>query len=582
MQATASLQTDWAKTSLGWQERNLKIINKKSQLVPLRHNAAQLILYNARQLQRERGYPVRIIIVKARQKGLSTGEAADTFEDINRNSNRHACLISMDTDGTDKVFRMTKVFQQEMPADKKRPTEHSNRKEIIYSRPHRSSILCQTAGKDVLGRGGTTERIHATEVAFWRNAEKQLSTVFQEVPKTADTSIVLESTGCGRTGAFYNRYLTAVKQSSNKDYNGFIPIFVPWFVDNEYSMPLPEGYRLELYADHEYYGDEVLLSRKFNLTKEQIYWRRWIIVNDFDKDLTWFLQEYPCTWREAFQGTGRNFFLQSVLVNWEKLCARGRTVLLSSRNEPVDVAQRKNCWRVWKLPREGEYVLGVDTQEGKQSDPDDPKSDYDWHAAVMFSRDSGEIVAIYHGQGDQHELGEQCLRAARFYNNAWIAPEVPNGMVVLDVLKQNNYENIYRTQRHDYQQATEDTPDMGWRTTQITRPKMLEDLKQAVNKNEIRTYSIDLVDEMREFQRDKNGEPCHPAGGHDDLIFGTAIALQLHKRLPYKPKPYEYAQTVDIVEDKSKPLNELARARVVDTWEPGGGEDDDEGFLYTE
>jgi len=47
----------------------------------LRHNKAQHILHNAKQKQRDLGCPIRIIIVKARQKGLSTGEAADTFEE---------------------------------------------------------------------------------------------------------------------------------------------------------------------------------------------------------------------------------------------------------------------------------------------------------------------------------------------------------------------------------------------------------------------------------------------------------------------------------------------------------------------
>jgi len=81
VQATASLQNDWLTTSVGWQERNLKIINKEAALVSLRHNKAQHILHNAKQKQRDLGCPIRIIIVKARQKGLSTGEAADTFEE---------------------------------------------------------------------------------------------------------------------------------------------------------------------------------------------------------------------------------------------------------------------------------------------------------------------------------------------------------------------------------------------------------------------------------------------------------------------------------------------------------------------
>ena len=50
----------------------------------------------------------------------------------------------------------------------------------------------------------------------------------------------------------------------------------------------------------------------------------------------------------------------------------------------------------------------------------------------------GEIVAVYLGRGGQSDIGQQAVLAAKWYNSAWIAPELPMGMVVLDVLRESS------------------------------------------------------------------------------------------------------------------------------------------------
>ena len=78
MQQTQTKITD--TTSLGWQYNNLKIVNKAGETVKLDHNIAQLRIHNTKRLQLMRDLPVRLIVLKARQEGVSTGEAADMFE----------------------------------------------------------------------------------------------------------------------------------------------------------------------------------------------------------------------------------------------------------------------------------------------------------------------------------------------------------------------------------------------------------------------------------------------------------------------------------------------------------------------
>lgn len=578
MQATASLQADWAKTSLGWQERNLKIIDKDAEMVPLKHNKAQLILHNAKQKQRDLGCPIRIIIAKARQKGLSTGEAADTFEDINRHQNRHACLISMDIDGTDKVFRMTKIFQQEMPPDTKLPTDHSNRKEILYTPPHRSSILCQTAGKEVLGRGGTTHRVHATEVAFWGHAEKQLASLFQEVPKTPDSSIVIESTAFGTTGAFHSRYLKAIEKVRAKDYSGFIPLFVPWFIDDEYSMPLPKGYRLKPEKDHEYFGDERFLVEKYGLTQEQLYWRRWTIQNDFDNDLSWFWQEYPSTWREAFQGTGRMVFNVHDLDIMERNCKPPEANIEFYEDENTGkvkyrpVNRRANCWSVWKWPQSNHsYVCFGDVAEGVLSDVNDSRSEPDRSVAAILDRNDFDVPMTYYGRPDTIEFADQMILGAKFFNYAWASPEMNSiGQSILDAFKRADYPFIYSREHKEETVQREDSKKLGWKTTRLTKKPMIADLQKVAQEHELTVYDIRFIEEMRVFIWNPQGKPQAEVGEHDDCVITLAGLIQLHQRCPFN-EDTSWADEID------KPERPIAVMGAID---PDDDEEDVLDLMY--
>ena len=537
-----SLVKAYEQTSLGWQQSNLKIITKAAKLVSLVHNRAQLKIHNTKQLQITRGLPVRIIICKARQRGVSTGEEADMFEDINRKQNRHGCVISADIDSTNKVFSMCKTFQEEMPSGSARKIKHSNRKEISYVSPHRSSILCQTAGKEVLGRGGTTQRVHATEVAFWARAEQQLFGLLQEVPLLPDTCVSLESTSFGTTGEFHDRYWIAVDRlrRNPEDYNGYLPIFLSWQDDPEYQMALPRGHVLEPYVDHEIYGAEQHLIRRWNLSPEQLYWRRYKIDNDFKRDLSRFMQEFPSTARESFQGTGRMVFLPSKIDYLEKRCHKPiANIEFYEEDGNVkyrNVLRTQNCWSIWAWPeRDHEYCQFGDVAEGKASDKDDPRSGSDRSVSIVLDRNAFRLPAVYYGRPDTVQFGDQMLQAARFFNWAWSTPEMNGiGQSVLDTFKRADYPYVYQREKKEDSDNTEDTDLMGWRTTTRSRKPMIADLITEVHKDNCELHIMDqrIINEMRTFIVNGDGKEEHDSGEWDDTILSLAGVLQLHKRCP--------------------------------------------------
>lgn len=561
MQGQDSTKNLFQRSSLGWQQSYLKIINKRSQLVSLNHNIPQLKVHNTIQLQKSRGLPIRIIELKARQMGLSTYAEADNFEDTYRNANRHACVVSADIDSTDKVFKMCRTFYQELPVNMQMLLDKSNRKLIQYAPPHRSSILCQTAGKEVLGRGGTTHRIHATEVAFWRNAEEQMLGLLQEVPKNLDaianTSVVIESTACGVGGYFHNKYWESVERlkKNQEDYNGFLPVFLPWYIFPEYRMRLPDYMEkpLILINDEPYCEldtDGYYRSFGVQLTDEQWFWRRYTIDNDCGGDLSKFKQEYPGTAREAFQSTGKMIFPSVLLDKHEQVCRKPVATIefieLGNRIRPENVLRHHDCWKIWRWPESNhEYIVYGDVCEGLLADPNDPKSDPDFHAAGILDRNTFELVATFHGRCDTIPYGEQMVRAARFYNYAWASPEVNScGLAVLNEFKRVNYPKIYQRLTKEEEGVEQESVRLGYKTTVLNRKPGIEQLKQVLKDSDIIIYDKAIIDELRVFVN-KNGKPVAENGYHDDFVMMLVGIIQLHLHCSLGDTDIEQENTAD-------------------------------------
>jgi hypothetical protein len=497
------------------------------------------------QLQKFAGLPVMLIILKARQEGVSTYIEACIFEHINRKENRHGCIASMDQDSTNKVFRMCEIFQDEMPTAVKRSTDRASAKEIRYTEPHRSSMLCQTAGKKALGRGGTTQYVHATEVAFWANADTQLLGLLNEVPEgVPDTMIVQESTANGIGGAFHDEYWRAVKRlrKNSKDYAGYLPVFLPWQIFPEYQTPLPREWKGELRIDRavlDYFEERKAAGIEF--TPEQMYFAALKIQNRCGGSIDRFKQEYPSTAREAFLSSGRMVFNILNLDKMERWCRAPVANIEFFRADSGKVKFRhvnrtENCWAVWKYPIKNHgYVVFGDVAEGLLSDPKDVKSDPDRSVAVVLDRISFDTPMVYYGRPETIEYGDQMVMCSEFFNYAWSSPEVNSiGQSVLDTYKRADYQYIFNREHKEETEVTEASKKLGWKTTTKTRKPMIADMQKVVNEGELIIYDVRIIDEMRLFIWNMQGKPEGQAGENDDCVIAISGAVQLHQRCPHQ------------------------------------------------
>jgi len=521
--------------------------------------------------QWSRGIPARICILKARQLGMSTWTEALGFSEVFHRPNWEAIAVSKDDKSTNTIFRMTQLFQEEMVTEgTNKSTKASNAREIQFSAPHRSRFSCATAGSKGVGRSERIHFLHASEVAFWENAAEQLAGLYQVVPKNPRTCIVLESTANGVGGAFYDTFMNAVDRMRRdiNDLYGYVPVFLPWQDFSEYRVEPPKSFEPSY--------EERRIQAQYDLTDSQVFWRH-LKLDELNGDEALFKQEYPSTALEAFQSSGNPIFSQDMIRYQQKRLRGGFNCIFLSDDEYDRVDRAFNCWTLASEPKKGhQYSIGADTMEGRISDVGDVKSKLDCDGAVIFDRTDQRVVGIWRGRGDQGELGEQVYYAGIFYNEAWIAPEIPAGMTLLKVLKDRGYRNIFNRQIHDDRIDVSDSEVLGWRTTLVTRNFMVTDFLGVLRDKGIQVTFSEILDEMRTFIRDKQGKAIHMPGKHDDLLFALMIAIQVHSRCPL-----DHAELPAYTENEEDGRYEthLARTGAID---PGPDYDSWDDQEYTE
>jgi hypothetical protein len=279
-------------------ERCLKIRAKSGELVPLVFNGVQVYVDQKLDEQAKEKGRVRALVLKARQEGLSTYIGARYYHEVIHRRGCHCYILTHDQDATNNLFGIVDRFQRNNKPGIGPRVGAANAKELFFPGLD-SGYRVATAGAKAAGRGSTVQLFHGSEVAHWPNARDHMAGAVQQVPDLEGTEIVLESTAAGIGGEFHERWQQA--EAGDGDYRA---IFVPWFWSLEYQRAPPLGF--ELNDEEEDYG------RLYGLNLDQLAWRRAKMAELRDPAL--WAQEYPATAAEAFQATGHDAFIPSMLV----------------------------------------------------------------------------------------------------------------------------------------------------------------------------------------------------------------------------------------------------------------------------
>ena len=545
--------------------QNLRVRSKTGSLVPMFTDNApadvqgvyrcQFDLLRLMTRQADAGLPIRIIILKARQLGMSTVSEGLNFALAYNNAQTRAFVCAHNDASSTVLFQKNQMFEMEL-AKPKKVKRYSSKKEIVWKGPHYSQVQVDTAGNATIGKGDTISVLHCSEVAFWDNQAESLLSVLQAVPNRPNTIVVLESTANGVGDEFYKRWQVAWNKfrDNPEDLTGYLPLFLSW-TDNpeEYSMQVPDNYNWGEMDDAE------CVLRDAGTTDEQMYWRRRTLLDQCGGDITRFMQEYPSTPEESFRETGSRV-IPGVITKYHRktACKPGKFVSLAWKDEKHDAViptvfdrHRPGLWRVWMDPNQDhDYAIGADVMEGELADKQDDKSERDLHAIEVLDRASLEQVAEFDGRCDGDILTEELLKGAYWYNRAYLCPEInKSASMIISSIRNNTYSRVYqRGGPPDTWADIMSSTKIGYRTDVQSRNWLIDYWMAAIRKDEIdeyehcpTIYSERVVDQEETFVYDKNGKKGHRTGCHDDHLFAMMLAWVAHLRCPRTSVPRHIA-----------------------------------------
>ena len=325
----------------------LKIRSKDGQIQPFELNRAQLYIHAKLEEQRNRTGKVRAVILKGRQQGCSTLVGGRFYHQVIHRHGTQAFILTHAMDATQNLYKMAQRYYENTPTLIKPEVTTSNAKELIFGKLD-SGYKLGTAENQATGRSSTIQLLHGSEVAFWAHASEHAKGIFQAVPNAPNTEIILESTANGVGNFFHQMWQKAESGESE-----FIAIFVPWYWQDEYILPVPDNFTMSI--------EEERLAEQYHLTDEQIMWRRNKIVefsvNGADGERS-FMQEYPCCAAESFQLSGEDTYIDTQVV------MEARKILYNDMYGPillgVDPA-RFGSDRTAIIRRQGRVAYGLET-----------------------------------------------------------------------------------------------------------------------------------------------------------------------------------------------------------------------------
>lgn len=509
----------------------VKIRTKKGTIVPLVFNRVQRRFAKMIVDQMStRGY-VRMVVLKARQQGLSTVISAWQYWWLSQREAQKGLVMAHEGEATNTLLNMYKRVHDNVPAMLRPHTKYNSKNELTFDVID-SALRVATAGGRGVARGETLQTTHLSEVAFWpvAFANENFNGLIEAVPDEPGTAVFVESTAQGMTGKFRDLWVDAIKM-------GYVQFFSAWFESDEYRTAAP--------ADFEPTPDELKLMEQFAPllnSHDQLEWRRRKIA---EKGLGLFKQEYPATPDEAFLSTGRPVFNPDYLH--ERLsnptAPLKRMAVEDVPGSPIGVLKDHPLGELYVYqdvnPKE-QYVIGADVGMGLRASGSTRRNDSDPSVAQILDSQMRQ-VAVWRGIVHPDYFARVLIALGYHYNSATIAPERNNhGLVTCIKLRDLDYPYIYTDTVEGTLEPNKDTINLGFFTSERTKPLIIDQLRSYDRDREIQINDEVTLREMLTFVVTESGKMQAEEGEHDDCVMALAIASYVHEG---KWKPVEVSDT---------------------------------------
>lgn len=519
----------------------LRIRNKQSDIVEFVPNKSQDKLidiveeWKAKYPNPKQRPTLYIVIPKPRQVGFSTATEGIFFHDLNFGYNKVAMIISYDTDSAVVINDMSNRFYQYLPQVIKPMRRKSQGKGILFENPNfnsglpvtdknkpglQSKFLIETANNINAGSSYTINYLHISELAKWNNPEETLTSLLQSVPKN-DAIVVVESTAKG-LNYFYN-----LCRDARDGKNNYKLLFIPWHEHEEYQSE---------YTGFELTDEEKELKECYNLTLEQLQWRRDTLQNKCQNNEDIFHQEYPSYLEEAFVTTGKPVFeISKVMARMQQLKPPLKQGYFDYRLDAAEkVIESSIKWvdsnsgfiKIYEDVKQNyPYVIGGDTA-GDGSDS---------FIGQVLDNTTGKQVAVLRHKLDEDLYANQMYCLGKYYNVALLGIEANYSTHPIKELQRMGYTKQYMRETED-SLTNQIVKKYGFRTDKLTRPVIIAELVQIVREHIDLINDYDTLQEMITFVRNEAGRPEAMSGEHDDCIMALAIAYYIRDQQAFTVK----------------------------------------------
>jgi len=523
----------------------------------------QEILYEAMQEEwEEHGY-CKIIALKPRQSGISTWTAAAMFHRTIFMPHSYSMIVGQNGDTSEHLYNMSINAYHSLPWWMKPEYMYKTKgEEIVFQRedesmrsvnPGLGSILrCSNAMKmSGVAIGRSLRNLHGSEVSRWPD-DGMFEADIKPSMNATDTFAVLESTGFGRQGFFYEHWRGSVEGDT-----GYRAVFIPVYRSKKYYLPfskkspeknaaLREAFTLN--EEEVKFNVRVEREEKFTIPKE--FWhfhRKGMLAAKRGNAKAGFIESYPLTPQQAFQASGICAFdrdeleYQQLIYQCKPIFAGEISLAYDNKTPNTDaifqvaddeiLPTRKGNrsakrLHIWAFPEPGRtYYVGSDTALGVEN------GDYSqasvWLAGEGTAAD--ELVATWWGHCPPADFARINAALGYWYNDAEIGTEYQGpGISTGDKLIELDYPALYR-------ERMKDRPGGAYKhyfhfvTNTKTRDVIISTMNEALlyrnraGEPGIIIHDEGMLDEMTDFG--SLGGRMEGQGNNDDSVFGGMIGL---------------------------------------------------------
>ncbi|HEY9684700.1 MAG TPA: hypothetical protein V6C86_24175 [Oculatellaceae cyanobacterium] len=513
----------------------LWINTKKGERIKLDYTESQRRIVDIRMDYLKRQEPCWLLVLKGRQRGVSTVGEGFMFTETYCGENCNTLVMAHLKQVTSELLEKARLFYDCLPEELQMPFQKSNELDLAWKH-NRSKMSLATAGTIDIAHGRTLRKVHLSEISRYPDLYGLLKGLQQAVAKSPDSFVLAESTAKGSDDAMYDLWDEAVKKK-----NRWQPLFLKWMDDSDakrvfnsdieresFLQDVFDRYpnlkdRMEHYFPRKQWGNSIEPA-------ERMAWYADRLIGDCLGDENYVKQEYPMSPAEAFLASGTPYFPSDCTELYANKVRPGALfdprICFTSRHrlQPAPHLNRDKepYLEVWQPPRRGrKYLISADSAEGIPGR--DPCS------AMVFDIASMNLVAEIHGVIEPHPFENMITQLGYLYNNAVIAPEAHGaGAALCAILKNNGYQPMYykRVLRNNVWMVT---GDLGFDTNASSKPQMLSEgiqIYRARKGDGDFIPSEALINEMRFFVvKSFTGQGGAANGKHDDRVMAWLIGI---------------------------------------------------------